>query len=553
MQLRLDAADRLVELVEERRGRRSRRGGGARAVRAPHVPEGMARSLLDDVVRDDARLAWRGGCVALAVVGRRARAARGGVVLRRRPRDDGALAGPLADLRDRRGAHRAARARRHVPDARQPARAAAAADRGAHRASTTASCGARRASALATRRFVAFAGDAVLVAHNARFDISFLDAAVLRLGDRRLAAPVVDTVWLARRAARGPRGAVRARVARAVLRHGHAAVPPRAAGCRGDRGDPAAPDRSRAGARRAHGRAISSSCRRRAAAACTASARSRSARRRCPASTSSATRTGRCSTSAARATSARACARTSARSGSVRRSRRRSRPSSRSSGASLGSELEAALEELRLLRELRPPANARSTRPDRYVYLARARRLRRRDAEADAARAAEEPPPRRARRARARGARARAAARGASAPAAQARARTPTRCATRTRRGCATASPRSRRVAAELERLRAAARDASSACSLPAAEQGFRRAFFVASGRVAATRTIAAGRGARARRRARRGAPRRAVARARGCRRAARRRAVPPPAAARAPRRDLRRAVSPPRCISWRR
>src|SRR5205823_5864742 len=34
-----------------------------------------------------------------------------------------------------------------------------------------------------------------------------------------------------------------------------------------------------------------------------------------------------------------------------------------------GSELEAALEELRLLRELRPPANARSTRPDRYVYL----------------------------------------------------------------------------------------------------------------------------------------------------------------------------------------
>jgi hypothetical protein len=37
----------------------------------------------------------------------------------------------------------------------------------------------------------------------------------------------------------------------------------------------------------------------------------------------------------------------------------------------LGSELEAALEELRLLRELRPPANARSTRPDRHVYLRR--------------------------------------------------------------------------------------------------------------------------------------------------------------------------------------
>jgi DNA polymerase-3 subunit epsilon len=34
-----------------------------------------------------------------------------------------------------------------------------------------------------------------------------------------------------------------------------------------------------------------------------------------------------------------------------------------------GSELEAALEELRLIRELRPPANARTARPDRYVYL----------------------------------------------------------------------------------------------------------------------------------------------------------------------------------------
>src|SRR5207253_2235307 len=36
-----------------------------------------------------------------------------------------------------------------------------------------------------------------------------------------------------------------------------------------------------------------------------------------------------------------------------------------------GSELEAALEELRLIRELRPPANARSVRPERYVYLRR--------------------------------------------------------------------------------------------------------------------------------------------------------------------------------------
>jgi hypothetical protein len=36
-----------------------------------------------------------------------------------------------------------------------------------------------------------------------------------------------------------------------------------------------------------------------------------------------------------------------------------------------GSELAAALEEVRLIRELRPPANARRPQPERYVYLAR--------------------------------------------------------------------------------------------------------------------------------------------------------------------------------------
>ena len=52
---------------------------------------------------------------------------------------------------------------------------------------------------LAVRRFLAFAGDAPLAAHNARFDVGFLDHAVQRLTGRRVAAAVVDTVWLARR------------------------------------------------------------------------------------------------------------------------------------------------------------------------------------------------------------------------------------------------------------------------------------------------------------------------------------------------------------------
>jgi excinuclease UvrABC nuclease subunit len=37
----------------------------------------------------------------------------------------------------------------------------------------------------------------------------------------------------------------------------------------------------------------------------------------------------------------------------------------------VGSELAAALEEVRLIRELRPPANARKPTPERYVYLRR--------------------------------------------------------------------------------------------------------------------------------------------------------------------------------------
>src|SRR5260221_53944 len=70
-------------------------------------------------------------------------------------------------------------------------------------------CGAAPASA-AVRSFLAFAGDSVLVAHNARFDLAFLDRETERLTGSRLAAPVVDTVALARRllAARVPRASL---------------------------------------------------------------------------------------------------------------------------------------------------------------------------------------------------------------------------------------------------------------------------------------------------------------------------------------------------------
>ena len=216
----------------------------------------------------------------------------------------------------------------------------------------------------------------------------------------------------------------------------------------------------------------------------------------------------------------------------------------------LGSELEAALEELRLLRELRPPANARSTRPDRYVYLARARRPRRRLAEADAVRPAEEPPPSRARRARARactsssGRARRCRVCGASSR------RTPMRCGTRTLRGCATAIAAVEGVAAELERLerlratRALPARPGRGAGLPPRvlrRVGTRRGD--ADGRrPAAALELEAGL-AEARRAEPSLAPEDADELLVD-------RAVPAPAAARAPRRDLRRPDAPPRCVS---
>src|SRR3954452_22872033 len=67
MQLRLDAADRLVELVEERRGAVSVDEAARPLLKLPApVAPGLARPLLDDAVRADARLRGAGALVALA-------------------------------------------------------------------------------------------------------------------------------------------------------------------------------------------------------------------------------------------------------------------------------------------------------------------------------------------------------------------------------------------------------------------------------------------------------------------------------------------------------
>src|SRR3954447_628322 len=199
MQLRLDAADRLVELVEERRGPVSV-DEAARTVlklRGP-VATGLARSLLDDAVRADARLRWAGDLVALAsspadglllehatfvVFDLETTGLRPGLA---RPCEFGAVRverlEPTATFQSLAN-----------PGARlQPAVAALTGLRDEQL---------RRAPPLpaVVRGFLAFAGDAVLVAHNARFDMAFLDNETMRLTGDRLVASVVDTVSLARR------------------------------------------------------------------------------------------------------------------------------------------------------------------------------------------------------------------------------------------------------------------------------------------------------------------------------------------------------------------
>ncbi len=489
MQLRLDAADRLVELVEERRGAVPVEEAARALFALRHVPEGMARSLLDDVVRDDARLAWRGGCVALAVSEAERVALEeasfcvvdlettGLSPSRSRICEIGAARIEGLELADT--FQTLVNPRERLP--LQIAALTGIDDRELRRAPS---------AALATRRFVAFAGDAVLVAHNARFDISFLDAAVLRLGDRRLAAPVVDTVWLARRVLAGRQArfglASLAQFFGTGTRPCHRALPDaeataeillRLIGLAQERGartvadlvELSAPRRRRVYGKRslafgaptlpgvylfrdAHGQVLY----------------------------------------VGRARDLRARLRSYFRS-------ERQRPSVESALAAVesiewrvvGSELEAALQELRLLRELRPPANARSTRPDRYVYL-RAR--------GDSVVVTQKPTPYGPLKSRRRA--------GLAARALEAHELERPRLALpRLRRKLSfhadalryedAARLRDRiaaveALAAELERLQRLR--ATELCLLvPAAEKGFRRAFFVASGRVAATRTIAAG------------------------------------------------------------
>jgi DNA polymerase III epsilon subunit family exonuclease len=496
VQLRLDAADRLVELVEERRGPVYVEEAARRLFALRSAPVGLARNLLEEVVGEDSRLAWRGDSVGLAdppgaelllenatfvvvdleTTGLTPSTARiceiGAVRVRELELEDefetlvnpGVPLGPaisaLTGLRD-------AQLRGQPP------------------------------AAAAVRRFLAFAGDAVLVAHNARFDLAFLDRETERLTGARLAGPVVDTVGLARRllVGRTPRAGLAslsqffgtaarpchralpdAQATAEILLHLLGLAQERGARTVADLVDLAAPR-----VRKVYGKRVLAFG--------------------APASPGVYLFRDRHDQVlyVGRARDLRARLRSYFRSD-------RQRPAVEAALSALeriewqvtGSELEAALEELRLLRELRPPANARNARPDRYVYLRR---------RGDKLVCTQTPTPLGPLRSRTRARLACRALDGGSEeeherPAlALARLRERLRDLSDCRRYEDAARLRDRIQALEsvvrylnrLERLR----QARCCILVPAAEPGFVRAVFVAAGRVAAVRTLPTGEGAR--------------------------------------------------------
>src|SRR5215213_8561113 len=308
-----------------------------------------------------------GGSGGARVLACRRAPARARDLRRLRSGDDGAQAGPRAAVRVRRGARRAARADRDVPVAREPGRTAAAGrrrvDRPPRRAVAASAAGRSRRARLPCVRGRRRSRRAQRTLRHGvpRQRDDEIDGRPPRRLRRRHRRPRAAA---ARPAAREPRGA------RAPLRHGREAVPPRASGRGGDRGDPPAADRDGAGTRGADRRRSDRA--RGDAAPARAHAPLARVRRPAEAGRLPLQRRHEQVLYVGRARDVRARLRSYFRS-------ERQRPAVEAALGALhriewrvtGSELEAGLEELRLIRELRPPANARSARPDRYTYLRR--------------------------------------------------------------------------------------------------------------------------------------------------------------------------------------
>jgi DNA polymerase-3 subunit epsilon len=367
VQLALDALDRLVATLEER--------GSLSAVEAARslfatssISDGLACSLLADVTAGDSRLVCAGATVSLT----------GGradplleeaefVVFDLETTGLSAARDQICEL----GAVRV-RALEPVESFQSLVNPGVALPQPVARLTGLREQELRRAPSVSkvVGRFLTFAGDALLVAHNARFDQRFLERQLLLLQGRRLSEPPLCTAALARRLLEGRRR----RVGLASLADffGVSTTP-----CHR-----ALPDAEATAQVLVHliGLAQELGARRLSDLRALAAARRRRVHDKRSLARGAPTRPGvylfhdrhEQVLYVGRARDLRARLRSYFQS-------ERQRPSveaallalERIEWRVLGSELEAALEELRLIRELQPPANARGRRKEHGVYLRR--------------------------------------------------------------------------------------------------------------------------------------------------------------------------------------
>jgi len=200
VQLAVDSLDRLVELVEEAGGRLRASDAAGRLLALRQPPEGLARGLLDPLVASDARLRWRGSFVALAEAPDPPLAEASFVVFDLETTGLAAASARVCEIG-------AVRLRRLAPEAVFETLVAPGVPlpRPVGRLTGLSDAELRSAPPLerVLAQFTTFARGAVLVAHNARFDVGFLDRALERTSGHKVAATVIDTVPLARALLRG--------------------------------------------------------------------------------------------------------------------------------------------------------------------------------------------------------------------------------------------------------------------------------------------------------------------------------------------------------------
>ncbi len=367
MQLALDALDRLVEILEER-GPLSVVDAARALFATPSISDGLAASLIEEVIAGDSRVTCIGGAVSLTA-----------------PRDDPLLEDAvfvvfdlettgLSSARDQICELGAVRVRaleladsfQSLVDPRVALPEPIARLTGLREEELRGAPGIGHV----LERFLAFAGDDLLVAHNARFDQRFLEQQLLVRHGRRLSEPPLCTAALARRLLEGRRR----RVGLASLANffGVGTEP-----CHR-----ALPDAEATAEILVHliGLAQEIGARRLSDLRALAAPRKRRVYGKRSLANGAPTRPGVYLFRdrhdqvlyVGRARDLRARLRSYFRSD-------RQRPSveaalhalDRIEWRVLGSELEAAFEEVRLIRELQPPANSRSRRKERGVYLRR--------------------------------------------------------------------------------------------------------------------------------------------------------------------------------------